>query len=251
MKKLRFSTASFLRAAQAVLIVAAATAILLMIGRDVLGEAGIALLFLAPITWIAYQWGLLPGICAALTAALAFDFFFIPPFNTFAIARLEGWLVLAIFLGVAILVVGRIQASLTRAQTSEREIMLMYELSVCISQARTVEAMAYNVTHFMRESYLASRAKVTLQPYLGSPEVIVCEPRDAQAITKPDRTLPILNAWGLVGAVQIWHGDLPLPAEDSRIMHNFASQIGQALERLRVLKVEAPLAQTNTQEIAP
>ena len=47
--------------------------------------------------------GAIAGISAAITAALAFDFLFIPPFYTFAVARLEGWLVLAIFLGVAIL----------------------------------------------------------------------------------------------------------------------------------------------------
>ena len=38
---------------------------------------------------------------AALAAALAFDFLFIPPFYTFAVGSLEGWLVLAIFLAVA------------------------------------------------------------------------------------------------------------------------------------------------------
>jgi two-component system sensor histidine kinase KdpD len=118
-------------------MVGGTTGLLLLIGRDKVGEAVIALLFLVPVGWIASRWGQGPGIFAAVISALAFDFFFIPPFNTFVIARLEGWLVLAIFLAVAILVVGRIQSSLTKAQTSEHEAILMYELSAALASLRT------------------------------------------------------------------------------------------------------------------
>ena len=117
----------------AVLTVVATTIPLVLIGRDTLGEAVIAMLYLVPVTWSANRWGQLPGISAALTAALAFDFLFIPPFYTFAVARLEGWLVLAIFLGVAIVVVERIQASLSQA----REAVFMYEMSAAICGQRT------------------------------------------------------------------------------------------------------------------
>src|SRR4030066_119359 len=64
-----------------------------LIGRDTLGEAVIALLYLVPVGWSATQWGQGAGVCAAVTAALAFDYFFIPPFYTFVVGRLEGWLV--------------------------------------------------------------------------------------------------------------------------------------------------------------
>ena len=96
-------------------MVGCTTGLMLLIGRDQLGEAVIALLFLVPVGWIASRWGQGPGIFSAVLSALAFDFFFIPPFYTFAVARLEGWLVLAIFLAVAILVVGRIQSSLSQS----------------------------------------------------------------------------------------------------------------------------------------
>jgi K+-sensing histidine kinase KdpD len=126
MKKLHFplSKRMITNILLAVLLVLATTFPLWLIGRDILGEAVIALLYLLPIAWSAYRFGQLPGISAAITAALAFDFLFIPPFNTFAVARLEGWLVLAIFLGIAIVVVGRITASISRA----REATFMYEL---------------------------------------------------------------------------------------------------------------------------
>ena len=78
-----------------------ATALFLLIGRNVLGEGVIALLYLVPIGWSTTRWGQLAGMCAAVTAFLTFNFFFIPPFYTFQIGSVEGWLILIIFLGVA------------------------------------------------------------------------------------------------------------------------------------------------------
>src|SRR5574337_806147 len=112
MKKIRlsFTPELFEQSAKAVLAVAVTTAFLLLIGRAMLGEAVIALLFLVPVGWSASRWGQGPGMCAAVIAALCFDFFFIPPFYTFTVGSLEGWLVLVIFLAVAIVVVGRIRS---------------------------------------------------------------------------------------------------------------------------------------------
>jgi two-component system, OmpR family, sensor histidine kinase KdpD len=140
----------------AVLMVAATTILLALFGRDMLGEAVIALLYLVPVAWSANKWGQLAGISAALTAALAFDFLFIPPFYTFAVARLEGWLVLGIFLAVAILVVGRIQDSLTKA----REAVFMYELSSALTGLRTPEAVAHTVALQLQQLFQASLVKV-------------------------------------------------------------------------------------------
>ena len=93
------------------------TIILMLIGRDTLGEAVIALLYLVPVGWSAAQWGQGAGVCAAVSAALALDYFFIPPFYTFAVGRLEGWLVLTIFLVVSIVVIGRIQSGLSKKKS--------------------------------------------------------------------------------------------------------------------------------------
>ena len=41
-----------------------------LIGRDVLGEAVIGMLYLAPIAWCANKWGQAAGMSAALSAAL-------------------------------------------------------------------------------------------------------------------------------------------------------------------------------------
>jgi K+-sensing histidine kinase KdpD len=229
----------------AVLIVVAATIPLALIGRQALGEAVIALLYLVPVAWSASRWGLAPGLSAALSAALFFDFLFIPPFNTFAVGHLEDWLVLAIFLGVAVVVVESIQASLIKA----REAVFMYELSAALAGKRSQDAAARTVAQQIRRLFQANLVNVSYQPAKGSPTIIVGEPKGAAPQEKPDRTIPIENAWGLVGEIQIWRGDYAdLPADDSRILKNFAWQIAEALERTRSMELReaGPQASPNT-----
>jgi K+-sensing histidine kinase KdpD len=237
MKRNRFSFTPRLLANSllAVLMVSATTVLLVLFGRDTLGEAVIALLYLVPVAWSANKWGQLPGISAALTAALAFDFLFIPPFYTFAVVRLGGWLVLAIFLGVAILVVGRIQDSLSKA----REAVFMYELSSALTGLRTQEAVAHTVARQLQQLFQAALVNVIFHPENRSLSVVASEPSDGMGKGRPDRVLALLNSWGLVGEIQIW-GDshVNLPSEDSRLMQNFASQTARALERTQQAETE-------------
>ena len=241
MKRFRFSFTPTLYAHSlyAVLIIAVATGLLLLIGRDTLGDAVIALLYLVSVIWITTRWGQGPGMAAALSAALLFDFYFIPPFYTFNIGSLEGWLVLAIFLAVSIVAVSRIQVTLAKAQSSEREAIFMYELSAALAGLRTQEAVAHIVARFLQQRYLASLVTVSIQPKGQPIETAAYEPHDGVLTGKPNRILPILNAWGLVGEIQIWQGQIELPSEESRLFQNFASQVGQALERTRLAEAEA------------
>ena len=240
MKKFHLSITGELlsQCALAVLTVAATTFILLLIGRDTLGEAVIALLYLVPIGWCASRWGQGPGMCAALTAALMFDFFFIPPFYTFAVGRLEGWLVLVIFLGVAIVIVGRIQLVLSKARASERDAIFMYEMSAALAGLRTQAAVAHILARRLQQMFLASLVKVVIHLEGQSPDIVASEPREGAGKGRPDRALPVLNAWGLVGEIQLWRGYIELPSEESRLLQNFSSQAAQALERTRLAEAE-------------
>ncbi|MCX6036491.1 MAG: DUF4118 domain-containing protein [Chloroflexi bacterium] len=237
MKRTRFSFTPKLltNSLLAVLMVTVTTVLLVLFGRATLGEAVIALLYLVPVAWSANKWGQLPGISAAITAALAFDFLFIPPFYTFAIARLEGWLVLAIFLGVAILVVGRIQNSLSKAH----EAVFMYELSSALTGLRTQEAVAHTVAKQLRQLFQASLVNVIFYPENRSLSIVASEPSDGLGKDRPDRVLPLLNSWGLVGEIQIWRGAIvDLPSDDGRLLQNFASQTARALERTQQAESE-------------
>lgn len=235
MNNIKLTTDMFIKSLRGLLTVVAISIPMWLIGRAVLGEAVIGLLYLAPIAWSANKWGQLSGVSAALTAALLFDFLFIPPFYTFVVGSLEGWLVLVIFFVVAILVVGRIHDSLSKA----REATFMYELSSALTNVRTQDAVARTVAKYIRQLFQASLVRVTFQQSKGSPRIHAGEPQDGEPKNRPDRILPILNAWGLVGEIQIWQGDYSsLPAEDSFLLQNFASQTARAFERTQALEIE-------------
>jgi K+-sensing histidine kinase KdpD len=235
MNNIKLTPDLFARGLRGMLIVGALTVPMWLIGRDVLGEAVIGLLYLAPIAWSASKWGQISGVSAALTAALLFDFLFIPPFYTFVIGSLEGWLVLVIFFAIAIVVVGRIQDSLSRA----REATYMYELSSALANARTQDAVAHTTARYIRQLFQALQVNVTFQQSKEAQRIAVREPQDQAADGRPNRILPILNAWGLAGEIQIWRGEFgDLPAEDSHLLQDFTSQAARAFERAYSLEME-------------
>ncbi len=235
MKKIKLTPNLLANGLRGMLTAAAITVPMWLIGRAVLGEAVIGLLYLAPIAWSANKWGQISGVSAALTAALCFDFLFIPPFFTFVVGSLESWLVLVIFFAVAILVIGRIQDSLSKA----REATFMYELSSALGNARTLDAVAHTVVRYIQQLFQASLVGVSFQPSKQSPQVIARAPADGEEGSKPDRVLPILNAWGLVGEIQIWRGEFgDLPSEDSPLLQNFVSQAARAFERIQSMEME-------------
>lgn len=235
MKKIKLIPNMLTNGLRGMATVLAITIPMWLIGRDVLGEAVIALLYLAPIAWSANKWGQASGVSAALTAALCFDFLFIPPFYTFAVGSLEGWLVLVIFFAVAIVVIGRIQDSLSKA----REATFMYELSSALANARTQDAVAHIVARHLRQLFQASLVYVTFQQSKQAERISANEPQDKTMESHPDRILPILNAWGLVGEIQIWRGEFAdLPQEESVLFQNFVSETSKAFERTFPLEME-------------
>jgi K+-sensing histidine kinase KdpD len=241
MKKLRSSITPdlLLHCLFSVLTVAATTVPLVLIGRATLGEAVIALLYVVPVGWSAARWGQVPGICAAIAAALAFDFFFIPPFNTLQVGNLEGWLVLVIFLIVAIIVVGRIQSGLSKARASERDARFMYEMSTTLAGLRSQEAVVQALATHLQEMFQAELVEVIVTS--GSPKTPLAArvPADGAENGKPDRIVPILASPGMVGEIDLWRGDGWLPPEDSLLLKNFATQAALSLERARLAEAEA------------
>lgn len=229
--------------------VTAASVILLLtvpfflLGRQVLGEAVIAMLYLAAVAWSTSRWGQLPGICAAITATLTFNFFFIPPLFTFAVGALEGWLVLSIFLGVAILVVGRVQDALTKARLSERDAKLMYEMSMSLAGLRTRQAVLHALAWRLQRTFLAALVEVTVLTDTDSIPAVVKAPAEASRADRADRVVPLQAAPGLIGEIDIWQGNGWLPEPESRLLPDIAALAATALERARATELEL---RTNT-----
>jgi K+-sensing histidine kinase KdpD len=91
----------------------------------------ISLVYLLVILVLASTFGRYAAILASVTAFLAFDYFLVPPFYTFVIARWEEWIALFVFLVTALLTsqLSDVMRKRTdQAQRQVREIRILYEL---------------------------------------------------------------------------------------------------------------------------
>ncbi len=217
---------------RAVAIISALTAVMLLIGRSVLGEAVIAMVYLLAVAWLTLQTGQAPGLSAALAAALMFDFFFIPPFFTFTVGSVEGWLMLVIFVLVAAIQVNRIQARLAQAQSREQETALLYELSLALVGLGSRAAIARALAEQLHQLYQVEQVQVLLMSDEQHPALTASAPRQPVATGKPDQVVPILAARRLIGEISLWDGAIALPAARERLLQKLASQIPGALQRL-------------------
>jgi two-component system sensor histidine kinase KdpD len=234
----------------AVLTVAIATVILAPIGRDTFDESVVALLYLVPIAWSSARWGLVPGLCAALAAILAFDFFFTLPVYSLTVSRMESLVVLVVLSLVAVLIVASIKSGMSRTYTGERDAIFMVRTAEALADLRTQDAVVRTLASHFQQMFQASLVEVFVLPSQSSP-LSARAPSDAPAHGRPDRVLPILAAPELVGEIRLWGSSGWLPPEDSYLFRNLATQVALALERARLAEVEehrlvvAPVAGTN------
>ncbi len=102
----------------------------------------ISIVYLLVIMALARTRGRFAAVVAAVVAFLAFDFFLVPPFYTFYIARWEEWLALGVFLVTALVTsqwTAVMQKSIEDARRREREAQILYEVGRVINIAEQLE----------------------------------------------------------------------------------------------------------------
>ena len=128
----------------AVLAIALCT-VLFIPGRDVFAKGQWALLYLLVILLVASVAGTGPALLAAVLAFLAWNFFLLPPYHTFAIRDPKDWLSLVAFLVVGVIVgiqAGRMREREARALAREKETAALNRLSAAVVSQTSTEQMA-------------------------------------------------------------------------------------------------------------
>jgi K+-sensing histidine kinase KdpD len=217
------------------------TLVMGLIGPKLLGEGVIALFYLTSCAWATLRYGKVAGASAALTAALCFDFFFIPPYYTFSIGSIEGWLLLFLFMAASILVVGRFQTILGNEKNRERKATFLYEVVAAIANQPTRQGVAGTVANKFEQIYLAKLVQVYLYQRGPLPALMVCpgNQTDCVATSKPDRVHPINSGPEMIGEIAIWKGIIPLPADNDPMFNSILHQIAAALDRVQALEETA------------
>ena len=120
------------RVARVLAASAAAAATTLVLTRLHANSAEAGMVFLALVVWSATQAGPWLSLYVTAVCALAFDFFFLPPFRSLRIIGAQGWVALASFL-VCSVIVSRLAARARRqtleAEQRQQDVERLYELS--------------------------------------------------------------------------------------------------------------------------
>ena len=189
-----------------------------------------------------------PGVLAAVVSFLAFNFFFLPPYETFVIARGEHVVALFVFLGLSVMISMLFARAIERAdaaEAKEEELRVLQELSrdlvVRGPGEDTYRALLADVLErygyragalFVHEpgEGLVERVVVNAVPGTISPSWNPADPGRA-----PER-LPLSVGDRTLGLIVLVGDRPPLVAADVRVLRAVCDQLALVLERDRLLR---------------
>jgi two-component system, OmpR family, sensor histidine kinase KdpD len=250
-----------------VLVMAACTAVGTLI-LPLLSVTDVAMLFLLTVGLVASRFGRGPSMLAAFLSIGLFDFFFVPPRFTFAVADLHYVLTFGVMLVTALAistVANRLREHADAALARERRTATLYAMSHELLTATDVDTLAEVIARHGRETF-AAQVQILLRdtagrmaPPSGAPAGIALD-EHAQATAQwsfdlwqaagigtanfPDARwlfLPLVGARGRLGVLAVRPDD-PLPFRTPivrQVLETFAGQAAIAVERVRAMRAEA------------
>lgn len=248
--------------------VAIATAIAWLL-QPIAGLENVDLVFLTAIIALAVRYGLWPSLVGSVTSMLAYNFFFIPPLYTFAVAEPTNVAALFFFLlvaGITSHLAARVRAEALSAREQARTTEALYAFSRRIAGIVSLEELTRASTEQITSMLgldavlLLSDEQGRLQLCTSTPAVNALDHFDVVAVrsTWPANTLdqghreilrvgerlfmPLRTSHRLVGVVGVsggrQHADPSgptIPSDDERrLLDALIDQAAVALERIRL-----------------
>jgi two-component system sensor histidine kinase KdpD len=227
------------------------------------GLANLIMMYLLGVVLVASRYGRGPSILASVLSVAAFDFFFVPPYLSFAVSDVQYLLTFAVMLVVALTISGlavrtKQQAELARHQ--ERRTAVLYALSRGLATHRGLATLTQLAVQHVREVFDSQTAifvadlnkRLALQR--GEQLFFEFDPKEsgvAQWVfehgeraglgsdTLPGASalyLPLVGSKGPIGvlAVRPTLATRFLDLEQLHLLEALANQIALALERARL-----------------
>lgn len=188
--------------------------------------------------------GLGPGIAASILAFLAFNFYFLPPYETFVIGKAHDVIVLFVFLGLSVVIsvlVGRAEARARAAEARAEELRRQQDLSRLLIEPQPGERPYEGVLRVVVATFgfldgalyaqegpdrgLVEQATAGGDPGSVPPTGGVGVERLPLNVGR--RNLGLLVLRGVRG---------PLSPSEQRILESFGNQLALLLERDRALR---------------
>jgi two-component system sensor histidine kinase KdpD len=204
--------------------------------------------FLVVVVAAAGIGGIGPGVFASFLGFVIFNFFFLPPYNTFIIGRPEYVVVLFVNLGLSVVIsvlLGRAIERAEAAEAREAELRTLQELSRdLVVRPPGLEAYRDIVEHVV-ETFGYDRGALFVQGAsgglseavsVGAESGTVQPGWDPRSAIRPPERLPLSVGSRNVGLL-VLEGSRDAPTEaESRILRALGDQLALVLERDRLLR---------------
>jgi two-component system sensor histidine kinase KdpD len=146
-------------------------------GFDRLGaaEANVVMAYLAAVAGVAFRFGRGPAAWASVLSVLVFDFFFVPPFLSFAVGDTQYLITFAVMLAIGLLIgalTARLRAELDLGRQRERRTLALHRLG------KQLSSLAGDV-------FLVAAAGEHLRETTGGEVAIYLAPADADPKAPP------------------------------------------------------------------
>jgi two-component system, OmpR family, sensor histidine kinase KdpD len=204
--------------------------------------------FLVVVVVSAAIGGIGPGIFASLLGFVVFNFFFLPPYNTFIIGRAEYVVVLFVNLGLSVVIsvlLGRASERAEAAEERATELRTLQELSRDLVVRQPGPEAYREIVDRVVRTFAYERGSLFVQDparglvesiCVGAPAGTIQPAWDPRSTERPPERLPLSIGSRNVGLlVLVGERDAPTPAE-SRILRAFGDQLALVLERDRLLR---------------
>jgi two-component system, OmpR family, sensor histidine kinase KdpD len=225
-----------------------ATAALVVISlplRDDINALSEGFAFLFVVVGTVWIGGLWPGILASLLGFACFNYFFISPYNTFAVGKGEDVVMLFAFLGLSVLIsllVTRSDARAVAAEARASELRMQQDLSRALVEPDTGPDRYAVVLRLIVSTFGFADGALFEQPHadLGGLEetTVVGVERGVVATTAGDgvERFPLNVGRRNLGLLVLRGEREPLTASERRILEAFGNQLALLLERDRLLR---------------
>ena len=225
-------------------------------------RSNLIMVYLLGVALVASRYGRGASAAAALLSVAAFDFFFVPPYLTFAVTDTQYLITFAVMLVVSLVIstlAAQVRAQADAARQRERRTQVLYAMSRDLAAARTVEEVAGAASRHVSEVFGGTGGR----PRPGAGGGLVAGergrgngrgPGEARWPSGPSTTgrWPGLGTDTLPGAAAVWvplRGSqstlgvvgvspaatlLPLRTDQRDLLEALVRQVASGLERARL-----------------
>ena len=239
----------------------AATSLIGALAQRYVSAINLVMLYLLDVVVVAAYLGRGPAILTSVIGVLAFDYFFVPPALTFAVADAEYVLTFLALFVVGLVVsslVAQVRGQATAAAEREAETAALYALSRELAVAEEVEAIVNAIIAHVGQTFdrrvtvllPTEESDRDLRPYPQGRESMMDRlhmqaavqtfrsgaPAGRGTLVLPEadtQYLPLRAARGVVGVLGIGPGaaDASLTGTEQRLLETLANQSALAVER--------------------